>query len=102
MEQYNLDLKTHLKIREILDSVIYNLNNRIPLNNCKEIITQVFQIFEDSKSIDTELSLYLNKLLNCKRIDLAKMNKLRSLLDDNYQSSVTDEEHKKYSDIYYK
>lgn len=102
MERYNLDLKTHLKIKKILDPIIYNLNNRLPLNNCKESINQVFQIFENSKSIDTELSLHLNKLLKCKSINSKQIVKLRSLLDNNYQSSVTDKEHNKYGNIYYK
>lgn len=102
MEQYNLNRETHFKIKEILNPIIFKLENKIPLNNCKESINQVFQIFKDSKSIDTELSLHLNKLLKCKRIDLNTIKELRNLLDDNYQSSVTDEEHMEYFDIYYK
>lgn len=102
MEAYNLDFETHLKIRKILDPIIYNLNNRIPLNNCKESINQVFQIFKDSKSIDTELSLHLNKLLKLKRIHSGHMKELRNLLDDNYESPIINEEDKEYGDIYYK
>lgn len=102
MEEYNLDFKTHLKIKKILDSIIYNLENKIPLNNCKESISQISIIFENSKTIDSELSLHLNKLLKRKRIDLSVIKELRSLLDCNYQSSVTDEEHREYFNIYYK
>lgn len=102
MEQYNLNRETHIKIKEILNPIIFKLENKISLNNSKEAIKQIFQIFENSKSIDTELSLHLNKLLKCKRIDLGAIKELRNLLDDNYQSSVTEEEHKEYFNIYYK
>ena len=47
MEQYNLDFETHLKIKKILDPILYNLNNRISLNNCKESINQISIIFEN-------------------------------------------------------
>lgn len=102
METYNLDFKTHLKIKKILDPILYNLKNKLPLNNCKEAIIQISIIFKDSKTIDTEISLYLNKLLKFKRINSKQMEKLRSLLDNNYQSSVTDKEHGEYFNIYYK
>lgn len=102
MEAYNLSLKTHLNIKIILDPILYNLNNRIPLNNCKESINQISIIFENSKTIDSELSQYLNKLLKYKSINSKQMDKLRSLLDNNYQLSVTDEEFEVYGNIYYK
>ncbi|WP_419673741.1 hypothetical protein ACN2C0_08580 [Aliarcobacter butzleri] len=89
----NKNLKMHYELKPITRLINEYCCGYIKKLNKEQIIKGIYDILNKYKCADYELMNYCSQLLH-KRINNEQLLRLFTLIDDNYQAIVSDEEYR--------